>query len=188
MVLEEVDEVLRPFGERDLPRVEYGVGERVEPLPASRVEAFVCLDAVLASAAFPDARAPAVRASLYGDGVYEAYLGRPGLRVFLDVPPDDVLLDEKPGRTAQKDGLGVDLVLFHVSPFPRVRRRAPGSGETSDGIRLRTSSKSASLGSENIINGGGRLFKNHAGALFAFKEINALQLLFWETVRIKYMA
>ena len=171
MVLKQMDEVFRPFGERDLPRVEYGVRERVEPPAAPRVEALEGLDAVLSPAAFPYPGAAASRASLDGDGVDEAYLGRSGLRVLLDVPPDDVLLDEKPGRTAQKDGLGVDLVLFHASPFPRVRRRAPGSGETSDGIRLRTCSKSAWFGSEHIINGGFPLFKNHACALFAFKLI-----------------
>ena len=171
MVLKQMDEVFRPFGERDLPRVEYGVREWIEPPAAPLGGALVRLDPVAPPAALPDARAPAVRASLYGDGVYEAYLGRPGLRVLLDVPPDDVLLDEKPGRTAQKDGLGVDLALFHVSPFPRVRRRTPGSGETSDGIRLRTCSKSAWFGSEHIINGGFPSFKNHACALFALNLI-----------------
>lgn len=127
MVLEEVDEVLRPFGERDLPRVEYGVGERVEPLPASRVEALEGLGAVLAPAKPPYSGAAASRAPLDGDGVDEAYLGRSGLRVLLDVPPDDVLLDEKPGRTAQKDGLGVSLVLLFI--FRRFREFGGGRRE-----------------------------------------------------------
>ena len=98
----------------------------------------------------------------------EADFRRAGLRVLLEVPSHHVLLDEKTGGASQKDGPRIHSVLFHVSPFPRVRRRAPGSGETSDGIRLRTSSKSAFRGSGNIISETGGLFKNHACAPLAF--------------------
>ena len=181
MVLEKMDEVFAPFAQRDLSGVEYGVRERVEPLAASRGEAFVGLYPVFPLPVSLDAGAPAVRACLYGDGVDEPYLRRACLGMLLDVPSHEVLLEEKPGRAAQKDGLRVDSVLSHVFAVSasseagagkrrnlRVQRRAPGSGETSDGIRLRTSSKSAWSGSGNIMNQRRGLFKKPACALFAF--------------------
>ena len=151
MVLEEVDQVFRPFAQGYLPGVEDRVGEGVEPPSAGRGKALVRLHAVAPLAELPNPWASAVRAPEYGDRVYESGFEGTGLRVLLQVPPHRVGLDEKARRAAQKDVADIDFALFHFSPFPRVRRRAPGSGETSDGIRLRTCSKAASLGGTAII-------------------------------------